>query len=82
MFALSSRKAAIDGPKVGIIVTKRVGNAVVRNRLRRRCKAVLDAETFPTPARWYVIQCSAKAAALSYAELRSQLIDVMARLRQ
>lgn len=36
---------AAEGPretKVGITVSKTVGNAVVRNRVRRRIKAILD----------------------------------------
>jgi ribonuclease P protein component len=35
--------------RVGITVNKAVGNAVVRNRLRRRVKAFLDRTTFGTP---------------------------------
>jgi ribonuclease P protein component len=79
---LSPRKAGSQTAKVGIIVSKRVGNAVVRNRLRRRCKAVLDGIMAGAPPRWYVIQCNAKAAALSFAELRSQLMYVMTRAAQ
>ncbi len=35
--------------RVGITVAKTVGNAVVRNRLRRRVKAILDRSSFGTP---------------------------------
>jgi len=38
-----------DVSRVGITVAKTVGNAVVRNRLRRRVKAILDRTTFGTP---------------------------------
>jgi len=34
---------------VGITVSKGVGNAVVRNRLRRRVKSVLDRSSFGHP---------------------------------
>jgi ribonuclease P protein component len=38
------------GPsRVGITVAKTVGNAVVRNRLRRRVKAILDRGPFGAP---------------------------------
>jgi ribonuclease P protein component len=37
------------GSRVGITVAKAVGNAVVRNRLRRRVKAILDRTAFGTP---------------------------------
>jgi ribonuclease P protein component len=35
--------------RVGITVAKTVGNAVTRNRLRRRVKAILDRGTFGAP---------------------------------
>ncbi len=35
--------------RVGITVAKTVGNAVVRNRLRRRVKAILDRTAFGSP---------------------------------
>lgn len=43
---------AVEGgasSRVGITVTKSIGNAVVRNRLRRRVKAVLDRLAFGRP---------------------------------
>ena len=42
--------AEARGPsRVGITVSKAIGNAVVRNRLRRRVKAILDRSTFGEP---------------------------------
>jgi ribonuclease P protein component len=41
--------AARDASRVGVTVGKPIGNAVVRNRLRRRVKAVLDRERFGAP---------------------------------
>ena len=40
---------ARDGSRIGITVAKTVGNAVVRNRLRRRVKAILDRRAFGGP---------------------------------
>ena len=40
---------ARDASRAGITVSKAVGNAVVRNRLRRRVKAVLDRTAFGRP---------------------------------
>jgi ribonuclease P protein component len=37
------------GSRVGITVSKAIGNAVVRNRLRRRVKAILDRTAFGGP---------------------------------
>jgi ribonuclease P protein component len=35
--------------RVGITVSKQIGNAVIRNRLRRRVKAILDRGAFGGP---------------------------------
>jgi ribonuclease P protein component len=48
LFVLLTTEAAA-GSRVGITVSKGVGNAVVRNRLRRRVKAILDRGAFGTP---------------------------------
>ncbi len=37
---------ARDRSRIGITVSKAIGNAVVRNRLRRRVKAILDRTAF------------------------------------
>jgi ribonuclease P protein component len=41
--------AGRDVSRVGITVAKTVGNAVVRNRIRRRVKAILDRSAFGAP---------------------------------
>jgi ribonuclease P protein component len=40
---------ARDASRVGITVSRAIGDAVVRNRLRRRVKAILDRTTFGRP---------------------------------
>ncbi|MDQ6781797.1 MAG: ribonuclease P protein component, partial [Candidatus Eremiobacteraeota bacterium] len=58
------------GSKVGIVITKKVGNAVVRNRLRRRCKSILDEFHREAQRYWFVIHCKPAAAQVSFATLR------------
>jgi ribonuclease P protein component len=65
--------------KVGIVVPKTVGKAVDRNRLRRRCKAILDRAALGAPHRWYVIQCRPGAAGLTFEELGRHLMSALAR---
>ncbi len=48
---------AMDEPfKLGLITTKKIGNAVVRNRVRRRLRAILQREGHRVrPGHWMVL---------------------------
>jgi ribonuclease P protein component len=72
VFALPARADRASQAKVGFVITKKVGKAVERNRLRRRCKAIID-EIQLQNGIWLVVQCRPGASALAYAELRKQL---------
>lgn len=65
--------------KVGVVIPKTVGKAVHRNRLRRRCKAILDRAQLGPPHRWYVISCKLGAAGLTFEELQRHLMNAFAR---
>lgn len=71
--AFSPPPKARSAPKVGIIVTRKVGKAVVRNRIRRRCKAILETLLVPDDTRWLVVTCRPAAAEARFAELKRQL---------
>lgn len=79
---LQAAAHAGDGPsRVGFTVTRRVGNAVVRNRVRRRLRAVAD-EILPSAARGfdYVLIGRAGAQDRPYDALRRDLVSALARL--
>jgi ribonuclease P protein component len=61
------------GTKAGILITKKAGKAVERNRLRRRCKAILDQMQAEFAGRWIAVQCKPAAAALPFTALRREL---------
>jgi ribonuclease P protein component len=70
-----------DGPRLGITVTKKVGGAVVRNRLRRQVREIfrrLPAARTAAPER-LVVNLSPGAARASFAELREELERLLAR---
>lgn len=81
MFGYEPRDAAPGRSKIGFVVPRAVGGAVVRNRLRRRCRAIFDTADFGARPRWYVVQCRAEAANLPFGELKEQLLAAFARAR-
>ncbi len=65
--------------RVGITVSTAVGNAVVRNRVRRRVRTVLDRAGFAAaPARDIVVIARPAAAAAPFADLARELDAALA----
>ncbi len=63
-------------PEVAFAVGRKVGTAVVRNRVRRRLRAAF-AELAPPPGR-YLLSVAPDAAEASYATLRDDLAAALA----
>jgi ribonuclease P protein component len=69
-------------PRFGITVTKKIGGAIVRNRIRRRLRAALIGLA-PLPARPghdYVIVARRDALAIPFAELKGSLAKALVRI--
>jgi ribonuclease P protein component len=65
-------------PRVGYAVGRRVGGAVVRNRLRRRLRAIVA--TLGLPPGDYLVSAEAPARELAFPELRLALTAAVASL--
>jgi ribonuclease P protein component len=81
---LMAPRAAADapgGPRLGVTVSRRVGGAVVRNRLKRRIREWFRAEARTLPAGVDVVVIGRRAAAtLSATEVAQELEDATAEL--
>lgn len=64
-----------DAPRVGFTVTKKVGNAVVRNRVRRRLREAVrtHAAGDMSPGSDYVIVGREDVLAAPFSEIRTEL---------
>ena len=72
-----------DPPRVAFAISRRVGNAVARNRLRRRLRAVfaeLAGQGLQPGA--YLVSAQPNATELSYSELRSDVQRALNRLNE
>lgn len=65
----------IEGPRFGFTVTKKLGNAVVRNRIRRRLRAALAelASNHANPLFDYVVVARQPCFDVEFAKLRDDL---------
>lgn len=69
-------------PRLGLTVTRKLGNAVIRNRIRRRLREAARA-TFPQHAREghdYVIIARPAALARPFPALKQDMADALDRL--
>jgi ribonuclease P protein component len=76
-----AKPAGDQGVDVAFAISRKVGNAVVRNTIRRRLRALMDAlEPEPRPG-LYLIRCSIDTGSLNYDELHHHLHTAVARAR-
>jgi ribonuclease P protein component len=85
-FILLVNQRADDDPKirVGYTVTKKIGNAVIRNRMKRRLRA-LAREILPaegTAGADHVLIGREAGIERDFAQLRSELQTALARIRR
>ena len=68
------------GPRVGFVVSKAVGNAVVRNRVKRRLRHLAREHVSSLPgSAVLVVRALPAAAEASSAELRADLVRCLSR---
>jgi ribonuclease P protein component len=80
---IQGRKREDDGPaRVGFTCTKKLGNAVMRNRIRRRIKeaARLTMPAIVQPATDYVLIGRSAAETRGFEELRKDIISAVTKL--
>ena len=72
------------GPRVGFTTTKRLGNAVVRNRIRRRLREVarLNLAALARPGHDYVLIGRPPALERAFGDLTKDLISALKRLHR
>jgi len=66
-------------PQVAYAISRQVGSAVVRNRLRRRLRAIVSEQATSLPVGAYVVRAGPGGAVLGFDELRVTLRQALER---
>jgi ribonuclease P protein component len=74
----------MDAPRFGYTVTKKVGNSVIRNRIRRRLReAVRLADvSLPKPGHDYVLVARIEALTAPFEEMRGEIFRALTKIHQ
>ena len=82
MLVLHARRADAPSFRLGVSTSKRVGNAVLRNRIRRRVRELVRARLKGLQRGWdVVIVARPPAASAPFAELGEALDHLLVRAR-
>lgn len=72
------RKNDLNNSRIGITITKKIGNAVVRNRIRRRIKEIIRLKLGNIKTGYDLILIPKKNVQdISYKDLESAMIHIM-----
>jgi len=65
---------------VGYAIGRNVGGAVLRNRIRRQLRSLLEARSDQLPAGWYLVGAQPRVGTMSWAELGATVDQLAAKL--
>lgn len=76
------RKSNLDYPRFGIAISKKLGNAVFRNKMKRRLRMILTNQKKEFSKSYdYIIIMKEKTKAATYQELDNMLKDLLTKRR-
>ena len=81
LFSLHAFPNEIDIPRLGLSVSKKVGNAVTRNAVRRRLKEVFHSTTERIPGSFdLVVSAKPAAAEATFEELNQEFLRALGKI--
>ena len=68
--------------RFGICVSKKVGNAVIRNKVKRKVKDIIDKSGLHFSSKDYIIVVKKSAACTQYFELKEDLLKLLRNINE
>ena len=72
--------SSLQNAHVGYAIGRNVGKAVLRNRVRRQLRSLLEAKSYQLPAGWYLVGAQPRVGTMSWAELGATVDQLAAKL--
>ena len=72
--------SSLQNAHVGYAIGRNVGRAVLRNRIRRQLRSLLEAKSDQLPAGWYLVGAQPRVGTMSWAELGATVDQLAAKL--
>jgi ribonuclease P protein component len=72
--------SSLPGAHVGYAIGRNVGGAVLRNRIRRQLRSLLEAKSNQMPAGWYLVGVQPRVAAMTWTDLGVTVDQLLAKV--
>ena len=72
--------SSLPGAHVGYAIGRNVGGAVLRNRIRRQLRSLLEAKSSQMPAGWYLVGVHPRVAAMTWTDLGVTVDQLLAKV--
>lgn len=72
----------LNNYRFGICVSKKLGKAVVRNKIKRRVKDIIDKSKLQFASKDYIIILKKSASSAKYLELKEDIINILKKINE
>lgn len=71
-----------DNYRFGICVSKKLGKAVIRNKIKRRVKDIIDKSKLQFASKDYIIILKKSASNAKYLELKEDIVNILKKINE
>jgi ribonuclease P protein component len=72
--------SSLQNAHVGYAIGRNVGGAVLRNRIRRQLRSLLEAKSDQLPAGWYMVGVQPRVGTMTWTDLGATVDQLVAKV--